>query len=94
VARALAADPPILLMDEPFGALDPITRGELQREFQQIQQTLHKAILFVTHDIREALLLAHRIGVMEAGRLIWIGSAAEFQASDDSRIAELRDSQG
>jgi osmoprotectant transport system ATP-binding protein len=94
VARALAADPPILLMDEPFGALDPITRGELQREFQQIQRTLNKAILFVTHDIREALLLGHRVGVMEAGRLIWIGSVEEFQASQDRRIVELRDSQG
>ena len=94
VARALAADPPILLMDEPFGALDPITRSELQREFQQIQQTLNKAILFVTHDIREALLLGHRIGVMEAGQLIWMGSVEEFRASDNARIAELRDSQG
>jgi osmoprotectant transport system ATP-binding protein len=94
VARALAADPPILLMDEPFGALDPITRNELQREFQQIQQTLNKAILFVTHDIREALLLGHRIGVMEAGRLIWIGSVAEFQATEDRRIVELRETQG
>jgi osmoprotectant transport system ATP-binding protein len=94
VARALAADPPILLMDEPFGALDPITRNELQREFQQIQQTLNKAILFVTHDIREALLLGHRIGVMEAGRLIWIGSIAEFQATEDRRIVELRETQG
>jgi osmoprotectant transport system ATP-binding protein len=93
VARALAADPPILLFDEPFGALDPITRHELQREFQQIQRTLNKAILFVTHDIREALLLGHRIGVMEAGRLLWIGSVGEFQASADPRIAELRDSQ-
>ena len=93
VARALAADPPILLMDEPFGALDPITRQELQREFQQIQRALSKAILFVTHDIREALLLGRRIGLMESGRLLWIGSVEEFQASADSRIAEFRDSQ-
>ena len=93
VARALAADPPILLLDEPFGALDPITRNELQREFQQIQRTLNKAILFVTHDIREALLLGQRIGVMESGRLIWMGSVEEFQASGDPRIAEFRDSQ-
>jgi osmoprotectant transport system ATP-binding protein len=94
VARALAADPPVLLMDEPFGALDPITRNELQREFQQMQQTLNKAIVFVTHDIREALLLGRRIGVMESGRLIWIGSVEEFRTSDDARIVELRDSQG
>jgi osmoprotectant transport system ATP-binding protein len=93
VARALAADPPILLMDEPFGALDPITRHELQREFQQIQRALNKAILFVTHDIREALLLGRRIGLMESGRLLWIGSVEEFQASADPRIAEFRDSQ-
>jgi osmoprotectant transport system ATP-binding protein len=93
VARALAADPPILLLDEPFGALDPITRNELQREFQQIQRTLNKAILFVTHDIREALLLGRRIGLMEAGRLLWIGTVEEFQSSADPRIAEFRDSQ-
>jgi osmoprotectant transport system ATP-binding protein len=93
VARALAADPPILLMDEPFGALDPITRNDLQREFQQIQRTLNKAILFVTHDIREALLLGRRIGVMESGRLIWMGSIEDFQASGDAHIAALRDSQ-
>ncbi len=93
VARALAADPPILLMDEPFGALDPITRNELQREFQSIQRTLHKTILFVTHDLREALLLGDRIGLMEAGRLLWIGSVAEFQESPDPRVAEFRDSQ-
>jgi osmoprotectant transport system ATP-binding protein len=94
VARALAADPPILLMDEPFGALDPITRSELQREFQSMQQALDKAVLFVTHDIREALLLGRRIGVMESGRLIWMGLVEEFRESDDARIVELRDSQG
>src|SRR5207248_10654975 len=54
VARALAADPPILLMDEPFGALDPITRDELQIEFRQLQDRLHKTVVFVTHDLREA----------------------------------------
>ena len=91
VARALAADPPILLMDEPFGALDPITRAELQREFLAIQAALAKAIIFVTHDVREALLLGHRIGVMEAGHLIWMGTADAFRSSGDPSIAAFRE---
>jgi osmoprotectant transport system ATP-binding protein len=78
VARALAADPPILLMDEPFGALDPITRLELQQEFLQLQQQLRKTIVFVTHDVQEALLLATRIGFMEAGRLVGLSSPQAF----------------
>ncbi len=86
VARALAADPPILLMDEPFGALDPITRAEIQREFLAMRKNLGKTIVFVTHDVREALLLGDRIGVMETGRLVWLGDAGEFRASDDPRI--------
>ena len=69
VARALAADPPILLMDEPFGALDPLTRAEIQKEFLAIQQQLKKTIIFVTHDIREALLFGSRIALLEAGEL-------------------------
>ena len=69
VARALAADPPILLMDEPFGALDPLTRAEIQKEFLTIQQELQKTIIFVTHDIREALLFGARIALLEAGEL-------------------------
>ena len=83
VARALAADPPILLMDEPFGALDPLTRSDLQREFLALQQRLNKTVLFVTHDLNEALLLGTRIGLMEAGRLVWIGSAEEFRSSQN-----------
>jgi osmoprotectant transport system ATP-binding protein len=86
VARALAADPPILLMDEPFGALDPITRAEVQTEFRRIQQDLGKAVVFVTHDIREALLLGGRIGVMEAGSLAWIGTPDEFRSSREAAI--------
>jgi osmoprotectant transport system ATP-binding protein len=86
VARALAADPPILLMDEPFGALDPITRAEIQTEFRRIQQGLGKAVVFVTHDIREALLLGGRIGVMEAGSLAWIGTPDEFRSSREAAI--------
>ncbi|HET7386692.1 MAG TPA: ABC transporter ATP-binding protein [Nocardioidaceae bacterium] len=67
VARALAADPPIMLMDEPFGAVDPITRGHLQDEFLNLQQTLHKTIVFVTHDFDEALKLGNRIAVLREG---------------------------
>ena len=68
VARALAADPPILLMDEPFGALDPLTRVEIRREFLALQERLKKTIVIVTHDTSEALLLGTRIGLMEGGR--------------------------
>src|SRR6266700_3493311 len=82
VARALAADPPLLLLDEPFGALDPITRVELQREFQALQGRLGKAMAFVTHDVREGLLLGTRIGLLEAGRLAFLGTPDEFRGSD------------
>jgi len=78
VARALAADPPILLMDEPFGALDPITRAELQREFRALAQHLGKTIVLVTHDIREAFLLASRIALLAAGRLVGVYRPEEF----------------
>ena len=70
VARALAADPAILLMDEPFGALDPITRRDLQREFRRIQRATGKTVVFVTHDLDEALLLGDRIAIMRQGRLV------------------------
>jgi len=83
VARALAADPEILLMDEPFGALDPLTRDELQREFLLLQQRLHKTVVFVTHDLREALRLGRRIALMEAGRLVTVLSPGEFLQSTD-----------
>ncbi len=76
VARALAADPPILLMDEPFGALDPITRLELQQEFRRLQQDLGKTVVFVTHDMQEALVLASRIGLLQNGKLIFLGAPA------------------
>ncbi|MEG4997484.1 ATP-binding cassette domain-containing protein [Microcoleus sp. B4-D4] len=81
VARALAADPPMLLMDEPFGALDPITRLELQREFGQLQQQLGKTVIFVTHGIQEAFLLASKIGLMQDGRLVELGSPDDFLKS-------------
>jgi osmoprotectant transport system ATP-binding protein len=83
VARALAADPEILLMDEPFGALDPLTRDDLQREFLALQQRLHKTVVFVTHDLREALRLASRIALMEAGKLVTALTPEEFLKSGD-----------
>src|SRR6184192_4231919 len=86
VARALAADPPILLMDEPFGALDPLTRSDLQREFLSLQQKLGKTVLFVTHDLHEALLLGSRIALLEEGRLVSIGSPQEFLNSSDPLV--------
>lgn len=81
VARALAADPPLLLMDEPFGALDPITRVELQRELARLQRQLGKTIVFVTHDIQEAFKLGTRIGLMQAGRLVELATPVEFERS-------------
>ena len=78
VARALAADPPILLMDEPFGALDPITRASLQNEVLEIQRKLRKAIVIVTHDMEEAIRLGDRIIVMEKGRIAQEGTPAEL----------------
>ena len=83
VARALAADPAILLMDEPFGALDPLTRDELQREFLLLQQRVHKTVVFVTHDLREALRLGSRIALMEAGKLVTVLTPNEFVKSPD-----------
>jgi osmoprotectant transport system ATP-binding protein len=83
VARALAADPEILLMDEPFGALDPLTRDDLQREFLELQKSLGKTVVFVTHDLREALRLGSRIGLMEAGKLVTILRPQEFLQSTD-----------
>jgi osmoprotectant transport system ATP-binding protein len=78
VARALAADPPILLMDEPFGALDPLTRAEIRREFGALKKRLGKTIVIVTHDIGEALVLGDRIGLMEAGELKGAYSPKQF----------------
>ena len=94
VARALAADPPILLMDEPFGALDPITRAELQREFLALQKRLQKTVVFVTHDLREALLLGTRIALMEAGRLVAALAPEEFTKSTDPMVMKYLDAFG
>jgi len=89
VARALAADPPILLMDEPFGALDPVTRAELQREFRVLAARLGKTIVFVTHDVREALLLGSRIALLSAGRLVAIHTPEEFLLAEDIEVREF-----
>ncbi len=86
LARALAADPPILLMDEPFGALDPITRAELQREFEVLRRQLGKTVVFVTHDVSEALLLGDRIALMEPGRLHGVYTPREFVDSGDEQV--------
>jgi osmoprotectant transport system ATP-binding protein len=87
VARALAADPAILLMDEPFGALDPLTRDELQREFLALQRRLNKTVVFVTHDLREALRLGSRIALMEDGKLITVLPPQDFLRSTDPLAA-------
>ena len=86
VARALAADPPILLMDEPFGALDPVTRAELQREFGALARRLGKTIVFVTHDLREALLLGTRIVLLEKGRIVADAPPQEFLRFDHPEV--------
>jgi osmoprotectant transport system ATP-binding protein len=87
VARALAADPAILLMDEPFGALDALTRNQLQQDFLSLQRRLHKTVVFVTHDLPEALRLGSRIALMETGRLVTILSPVDFVRSRDPLAA-------
>ena len=79
VARALAADPPVLLFDEPFGALDPVTRLDLQKQFLALRSALRKTAVFVTHDVREALMLGTRIGLMSNGRLELLATPQEFR---------------
>jgi osmoprotectant transport system ATP-binding protein len=83
VARALAAEPPLLLLDEPFGALDPLTRSSLQRQFGEITRQLKKTAILVTHDVREALLLGSRIGLMHKGKLLLLETPAEFLKSKE-----------
>jgi osmoprotectant transport system ATP-binding protein len=94
IARALAADPPVLLMDEPFGALDPITRAELRAEFRGIQARFHKSVVIVTHDMAEAFALGDRVGVLEAGALIAWDTAAAVSKSTDVRVRRLLDAGG
>jgi osmoprotectant transport system ATP-binding protein len=84
VARALAAEPPLLLLDEPFGALDPLTRAGLQKEFASLASRLRKTVIFVTHDVREALLLGTRIGLMRAGELLLLETPQNFIKSDEA----------
>ncbi len=86
VARALAADPPLLLLDEPFGALDPLTRASLQREFAELTTRLDKTAILVTHDVREALILARRIGLMHKGRLVLLETPERFLVSDHPQV--------
>lgn len=88
VLRALAADPPLILMDEPFGALDPITRDSLQEEFKKLQQSLGKTIVFVTHDMDEALKLADRIVIMRDGELVQVGSPDEILQKPANEFVE------
>lgn len=83
VARALAAEPSLLLLDEPFGALDPLTRAGLQREFGKLAKTLKKTAVLVTHDVREALLLGSRIGLMHKDRLVLLETPENFLTSQD-----------
>ena len=91
VARALAADPQILLMDEPFGALDPITRTELHQQFLELQRRLRRTVVMVTHDLREALLLGTRIALFEAGKLIGLFEKNEFARSENPQVKEYMD---
>jgi len=91
VARALAADPPILLMNEPFGALDPFTRVELHREFRRIQERVRKTVIIVTHDMGEAFALGDRVGVLEEGRLIACDRPGAVASSTDPRVRQLLD---
>jgi osmoprotectant transport system ATP-binding protein len=86
VARALGADPSILLMDEPFGALDPVTRAELQHEFSELARRLGKTIVFVTHDFREALLLASRIVLLEKGRIVADAAPRDFLRIEHTEV--------
>jgi osmoprotectant transport system ATP-binding protein len=83
VARALAADPPLLLMDEPFGALDPLTRASLQREFAELKSSLGKTVIFVTHDVREALLVGSRIALMDKGKIVLLEKPEGFAKSEN-----------
>jgi len=91
VARALAADPPLLLMDEPFGALDPLTRSTLQREFAALRRRLNKTVIFVTHDVREALMLGTRVALMSAGRVLLLDTPEAFLRSDEPHARAYRE---
>ena len=89
VARALAIDPTLLLLDEPFGALDPITRAQIRKEFRDLQRRLEKTMVFVTHDVAEAFLLADLIGLMKDGRLLALVHPDEFRELDEPEAREF-----
>jgi osmoprotectant transport system ATP-binding protein len=89
VARALAAKPNIVLMDEPFGALDPLTRDALRDDFRALHDKLGLTTIMITHDMAEALLLADRIAVMQTGRLLALGTPAELSKSGDAYVGQL-----
>ncbi|NCB41948.1 MAG: ABC transporter ATP-binding protein [Clostridia bacterium] len=86
VARALGADPEFLLMDEPFGALDPVNRKRLQQEFLQIQKRLKKTVVFVTHDINEAAIMADQLVIMKEGKIVGVGTPEEIACCEDEAI--------
>jgi osmoprotectant transport system ATP-binding protein len=94
VARALAADPPLVLLDEPFGALDPVTRHALQGEFRALQQRLRRTALFVTHDLREAMRIGDRVAVVADGRMRACLRPDEVASSDDAVVQALREASG
>jgi osmoprotectant transport system ATP-binding protein len=89
VARALAAKPRIVLMDEPFGALDPLTRDALGDDFRDLHRKLSLTTVMITHDMTEAILLADRVAVMRSGKLLALGTPAELSDSDDPYVGEL-----
>jgi osmoprotectant transport system ATP-binding protein len=89
VARALVLDPPVLLMDEPFGALDPLTRLALRREFRRLQSSLRKTVIIVTHDLREAFELGDRIGAIDEGRLVAVGTREDLERSTHEFVRAL-----
>lgn len=91
VARALVSDPDLLLLDEPFGALDALTRAHLQREFARLVRELGKTAVFVTHDLHEAMILATRIALMDAGRIILLATPDEFRRSDTPLVRAYLD---
>ncbi len=88
VARALAGDPPVMLMDEPFGAIDPITRGRLQNEFLKILKAIRKTVVFVTHDVDEAIKMGDRIAILRDGRLVQYGTPDEILARPANAFVE------
>ncbi len=89
VARALAVDPTVLLLDEPFGALDPITRAEIRQEFRSLQGRLKKTMVFVTHDVSEAFVLADLIGLMKEGRLLALVPPEDFRELDEPEARQF-----